>query len=71
MRVRLATQRKSLRKFNLPPPLATTCESVCPRLKDHIRNTIATGAKMIRYNIIIIIIIIIITIIIIIIIYYL
>ena len=29
--VRLATQRKSLRKFNLPL-LATTCESVWPRL---------------------------------------
>ena len=32
LRVRLATQRKSLRKFNLRP-LATTCESVWPELK--------------------------------------
>ena len=31
LRVRLATQRKSLRKFNLHP-LATTCRSVWPRL---------------------------------------
>ena len=31
LRVRLATQRKSLRKFNLCP-LATTWESVWPRL---------------------------------------
>ena len=32
LRVRLATQRKSLRKFNLPL-LATTCESVWLGLK--------------------------------------
>ena len=31
LRVRLAAQRKSLRKFNLHP-LATTCRSVWPRL---------------------------------------
>ena len=33
LRVRLATQRKSLRKFNLRP-LATTCRSVWPGLND-------------------------------------
>ena len=32
LRARLATQRKSLRKFNLRS-LATTCRSVCPGLK--------------------------------------
>ena len=32
MRVRLATKRKSLGKFNLRP-LGTTCQSVCPGLK--------------------------------------
>ena len=32
LRVRLATQSKSLRKFNLRP-LATTCRSVWPGLK--------------------------------------
>ena len=36
--VRLATQRKSLRKFNLRP-LATTCRSVWPGLKDLVAAT--------------------------------
>ena len=46
LRVRLATQRKSLRKFNLRP-LATTCRSVWPGLKYRLNWLISELTKQV------------------------
>ena len=48
LRVRLATQRKSVRKFNLRP-LATTCRSVWPGLKRKWKVRVPSHASVSKY----------------------